>query len=251
LVNGVMFSVVRHMPDNQERDYYTEFDELEGSELRFLSAMMLAVRFDEGIVAPYPASVSFAVDRDGDLLNDVFVNEIGRALPAALASTSPVYTRPLINCSRNGDGYALHHTALDLGRLDQIVTALGTEDDLMLRGLHALLKAQMLSMHAEFAEEANYGLYIALDALFALTRRRLKRSGNPDPSSTDAQACLEDLFGQPRTGSKFFEDYYDERVMTMHPENRFGVFRHAPIKHCDFHCLFEDMREAYRELALT
>ena len=108
----------------------------------------------------------------------------------------------------------------------------------------------MIAIHSEFAEEANCALYLALDALFLLTRLHLRESGNPAPSSYDAQAFIHVLFGQEQSGQRFFGEWYDERVMTMHPENRFGSFRHAPLSHCAFHTLFEDVREVYRELVL-
>ena len=97
----------------------------------------------------------------------------------------------------------------------------------------------MLAMHSQFVEEANYGLYIALDVLFSLIRQELRKRGIPNPTSYDAQALVHELFGEEQSGMRFFEDFYDDRVMTMHPDNRYGEFRHAPLSNCDFHTLFD------------
>lgn len=143
-----------------------------------------------------------------------------------------------------------HHRPLNPGRMAEVFSAVSTDDDLMMRGLHALIKSRMVAMHVELAEEANYPLYVALDALFSLIRRQLMKMGNPNPSSYDAQIFVHDLFDEDQSGMRFFEEFYDDRIMTMHPDNRYGIFRHAPLSHCDFHSLFEMVREVYREFAL-
>lgn len=53
--------------------------------------------------------------------------------------------------------------------------------------------------------------------------RRLKASGAANPSSYDAQAYMEELYGVPRTGRKFFEDFYSDRIRNFHTDSRYGA----------------------------
>lgn len=245
----IMFTACRYIPDARDREYYTEFDELADVEVRFLAAMVMAVGFDEGLVAPYPVSDSFALEYDGPLHDPDFLHAAEKALRTEIAGLRRLATSPPI-LAIDGASFEYHHRPLNPARLAEIFSAVSTEDDLMLRGLHALLKSRMVAMHTELAEEANYALYVALDALFSLVRRQLMKMGNPNPSSYDAQIFVHNLFDEDESGMRFFEEFYDDRIMTMHPDNRYGIFRHAPISHCDFHSLFEMVREVYREVAL-
>lgn len=244
-----MFTACRYIPAAKEREYYTEHDELADVEVRFLAAMVMAVGFDEGLVAPYPVSDSFALEYDGPLHDPDFLHAAEKALQTEIAGMRRLVTSPPI-LANDGTPFEYHHQPLNQARLTEIFSAIRRDDDLMMRGLHALLKSRMVAMHAEFAEEANYALYVALDALFSLVRRHLMKAGNPNPSSYDAQSLVHQLFNEKQSGLRFFEDFYDDRIMTMHPDNRYGVFRHAPISHCDFHSLFEILRDVYREFVL-
>ncbi|WP_188515262.1 hypothetical protein [Blastomonas aquatica] len=246
---SIMFTACRHIPNAKDREYYTEFDDLADVEVRFLSAMVMALGLDEGVVAPYPVSDSFAVEYNGPLHDHDFLRKAGGALQAEIEGMRRFATSPPIVASE-GAPFEYHHLPLSLTKLADVFSAVSRDDDLMMRGLHALLKSRMIAMHFELAEEANYPLYVALDALFSLIRRQLIKMGNPNPSSYDAQAFVHHLFDEDQSGMRFFEEFYDDRIMTMHPENRYGIFRHAPISHCDFHSLFETVREVYREIAL-
>jgi hypothetical protein len=246
---STMFTACRYIPAAKDREYYTEYDELADVEVRFLAAMVMAVGFDEGLVAPYPVSDSFAYEYDGPLCDLDFLLATEKALRTEIAGMRRLATSPPI-LAIDGAPFEHHHRPLNPARLAEIFSAVSSDDDLMMRGLHALLKSRMVAMHAEFAEEANYALYVALDALFSLVRRQLMKAGNPNPSSYDAQNFVHHLFNENESGMRFFEEFYDDRIMTMHPDNRYGIFRHAPISHCDFHSLFEMVREVYREFAL-
>ncbi|EPR17902.1 hypothetical protein M527_14535 [Sphingobium indicum IP26] len=246
---STMFTACRYIPAAKNREYYTEYDELADVEVRFLAAMVMAVGFDEGLVAPYPVSDSFALEYDGPLHDPDFLHAAEKALRTEIAGMRRLATSPPI-LAIDGPPFEYHHRPLNPALLAEIFLAVSTDDDLMMRGLHALLKSRMVAMHAEFAEEANYALYIALDALFSLVRRQLMKAGNPNPSSYDAQSFVHRLCNEDQSGMRFFEEFYDDRIMTMHPDNRYGIFRHAPISHCDFHSLFGMVREVYREFAL-
>jgi len=246
---SIMFTACRYIPDAEDREYYTEFDEIADIEVRFLAAMVMAVGFDEGVVAPYPVSNSFALEYDGQLDDPDFLHTTEKALHTEIAGMRRLATSPPILAVAEAP-FVYHHRPLNSTRLAELFSAVSPDDDLMIRGLYALVKSRMIAMHEELAEEANYALYVALDALFSLVRRHLMKLGNPNPTSYDAQAFIHDLFNEEQSGMRFFEEFYDDRIMTMHPDNRYGIFRHAPISHCDFHSLFSMVREVYHEVAL-
>lgn len=97
------------------------------------------------------------------------------------------------------------------------------EDAVMIRGLHALLKSEMLFSHFQFRDASLASAHIALDAAYSIVLRRLREAGRPNPTSTQAQAYLDDLWGVPRTNRKFFEDYYIDRVRNFHTDSRYGA----------------------------
>lgn len=97
------------------------------------------------------------------------------------------------------------------------------EDAVMIRGLHALLKSEMLFSHFQFRDASLAFAHIALDAAYSMVLRRLREAGFPNPTSAQAQAYLDDLWGVPRTNGKFFEDYYVDRVRNFHTDSRYGA----------------------------
>jgi hypothetical protein len=56
---------------------------------------------------------------------------------------------------------------------------------------------------------------------------------------------IHDAFNDIHRLGRYFEDYYDGRIKTLHPESRYGIFPHAPLAVDDFHFLYDDMLEVY------
>lgn len=109
----------------------------------------------------------------------------------------------------------------------------------LLRGIYALIKADMLALEYEFREEATINTFIALDASFELVLRHLKRFGNPSPSSRDAGAWLYRTFDEPLglsygENARYFEAFYDQRIQTLHPGSRLGDMPFAPLAWDDY-----------------
>ncbi|CAJ8241732.1 Uncharacterised protein [Burkholderia pseudomallei] len=109
----------------------------------------------------------------------------------------------------------------------------------LLRGIYALIKADMLALEYEFREEATINTFIALDASFELVLRHLKRCGVPSPSSRDAGAWLYRTFDEPLGLSygenvRYFEEFYDQRIQTMHPGSRLDDMPFAPLAWDDY-----------------
>jgi len=119
----------------------------------------------------------------------------------------------------------------------QLIAKISVRDHLMLRGLSAILKADMLNVHREFAEEAQSVLFVAMEVAFQLTLRIIRQSGVEKPSALDAGQFLFSTFPNELPGRRFFEDYYDDRIRAFHPYSRFGTFAFPPMNAGDFYGL--------------
>ena len=96
-------------------------------------------------------------------------------------------------------------------------------------------------------EEAINATFISLEASFRLVLNELKNQGILNPSSRDAAKYIASVFLSEATG-KYFEEYYDSRIMSFHPESRFGIFPHAPLAADDHFDLFDNLSEVYAYL---
>jgi hypothetical protein len=64
-----------------------------------------------------------------------------------------------------------------------------------------------------------------------------QHSGIAEPTSADAARWLHTSFNEPfgheRT-ERYFQDIYDQRIMTLHPVSRLGISLYAPLFHDDY-----------------
>lgn len=129
-------------------------------------------------------------------------------------------------------------------RQEALLHAIDPGDFLMIRGLSTWLRSAMLSMHMIFMEEAIATLFISMEASFRLIRRRLIEKGVKDPNARDAAVFLGEVFDEEPL-ERYFAEYYDDRVATLHPESRFGVLPHAPLMADDYYHLRDSLRHLY------
>lgn len=124
--------------------------------------------------------------------------------------------------------------SLELERLQSTWERIRPTDFVLLRGLSALIKSDMLSRHREFGAEALMSLYVALECSFQLVLQYLRERGNANPSAGDAAKWMHDTFDShfcfeaPDPSYKYFEEFYQGRIVAFHPRNRFGDFPFAP-----------------------
>jgi hypothetical protein len=91
---------------------------------------------------------------------------------------------------------------------------------------------------------------------FRLVCSRLRTSGNPNPTAHDAAVWMHETFDkhfghdQPDAMDRYFEEFYDGRVMTMHPSSRFGDFPYAPAMHDDTMHLRRHLRHVFSFLTI-
>jgi len=121
-------------------------------------------------------------------------------------------------------------------------------DHLLMRGLGALLRAQMCWRHPEIAEAAAIQLYIALDVSFEIVLEILRGRGLANPSALDAGALIDEVFNPGIESGRYFGDYYEDRIKTLHPSSRFGVFPVPPLLADDYYFLRHGLVEVYHWL---
>lgn len=243
----LIFTACHYDQDVQEPKYYTEHDDLKPEETRLLGSLALPIGADWGFMAQYPDVLSICIGDQRPLDDPSVVAEIEAELREALAAQAP---RPPTYPSLPPCGYAHFHLPLPLEAQRNIYEKLDAQNHLLIRGVATWLKASMLRCHPSFGEEANYPLWIALDASLGIISDALKATGISNPSALDAQNFIHDAFGEQRSGLRFFEQFYDDRIMTMHPKSRFGTFGFAPLGHDDFYWLHNALREVYRYIVL-
>ena len=124
--------------------------------------------------------------------------------------------------------------ALDLASLRTTWDKISPSQFVLVRGLVALMKSDMLSTHREFGAEALMSLYIALECSYQLVLENLTKSGKKNPSASDAAKWLHDVFDhhwdieEPDPTYKYFQEFYEGRVVMFHPRSRFGDLPYAP-----------------------
>ncbi len=137
----------------------------------------------------------------------------------------------------------------DLSRQPDYWEKIKPTDRLLLRGLSALIKADMLSRYSEFFEEATICCFISLEVSFRLILKRLEAEGMKNPGSKEAAHWLHEHFdshlGHAGPLGRYFEEFYDQRVMTLHPSSRFGEFAYAPLAHDDYYHLRWALRSIF------
>jgi hypothetical protein len=243
---GIPFYACHFDEDRHQLEFYSDFDDLAVEEVQLLSSMALTVGLADGLRFVYPDPAVIVVPEfiplDSDEGEDAIWNLLSEYLrePQRRGLADP----PLPQ--RNGNSGSGTTLRPELQRL--IFDRIDLSNHALLRGLGTWTKAGMLWMHRSFAEEANYALYVSLDASFTVVRALLKANGNPDPSAYDAGHFIQTAFGEEATGIRYFEDFYEDRIRTMHPESRLGTFVYAPLGRDDFYWLWRDLREVWRLL---
>jgi hypothetical protein len=212
-----------------EAYYFSEVETLSAFEVRILGAILLCRSRYSGGFATYPTDFEY---RTPDYCLDLSVAATLSSLIAKLRDQLKSQECEGIHQSlcASGRQYEINQYAtLSRKRFDRLLGGIDVGDHLLIRGLGALIKAGMLSRHDQFIEQACMSLWISLDATFQLFRREMASKGHPDASAIDVGNYLENLLGYLPSGQRYFADFYVERVKTMHPESRFGVYPAAPL----------------------
>ena len=227
-----------------EHSFDLEFLALE--ETRFFAAIALAVHPDNGMGYTYPLYGHVDVDcgTDDDALIEA-ARELAKRPPQHVLWTRTSAPPPACG----GPAYRWRESGVNIDRVVNVVCATRLTDHLLMRGLGTLLRADMCCPHFEIADAAVLQLYVALDVSFQMILRLLREQGVSNPTALDAGALIDaEVFNHRHGPGSYFGDFYEDRIKTMHPSSRFGVFAAPPVYADDYFFLRHGLVEVYHWL---
>jgi hypothetical protein len=234
---------------------YTEMDWMTPDELRFIGSIYLCELWGGAKLMFYPVHYySPVINRAKlDLTKNSTVEAIRNLVIRGIHFPQSTWHQAAILQECVSLRYSLiPPEQVDLSRQALLWRNVKTTDHLLLRGLSALMKSDMLSRYPEFFEEATISCFIALEASFHMILKRLRAGGKRDPNAKDAAEWLHEHFdshlGFPKPLERYFAEFYDQRVMTLHPSSRFGEFPYAPLMHDDYYHLRGSLRSIFAYL---
>lgn len=255
----VVFSLVRGSSwERLDCDVpYSEFNWALPQELRLWAALMFCEKIGEPRMCLYPVTTELHWLEVRNLeMNNQTVQRVRRLL---LEETEYTLDYPSARPMQAGQRILRRFDLFEdkmfaLDRLASFWLALDNFDYLILRAAHAMIKSDMLTRHREFREEAVIVLYIALEASFSYIKDILILKGNSNPSAHDVALWLHEEFDADwgldpsMPGVGYFSEFYEDRIMTMHPSSRFGEMPYAPLMNDDYIHLRCALREIFAYL---
>ena len=244
----LILSACHFNENNHGGAQYSEFDEVKIEEIKLLSSIFLSIDHGNfGIVCYYPFWFSYRDNEINDLLlfcpEDKIIDKISNM--DGLSQSENIKSDSCIN--RN---YTFKNVDTPLKTQSVIYQKIDENNYLLIRGLSSLLKASMLARHRMFLSEAMLCLYVSLDASYSLIKRILEKKGLQKPKSQDAQYFIEQIFGENFTGRKYFEDFYVDRIIAVHPQNKYGIFPYLPNDVDDYYFLLYGLQTVYTRLII-
>ncbi|WP_119460502.1 hypothetical protein [Rhodospirillaceae bacterium SYSU D60014] len=215
-------------------EHWSDLEFLALEEVRFLASIALAMRPDHGMVYAYPLPFHLDLAR----LEEDEGCVVEQAVRHMRAKASDFAARgAVLPPMGGGPPYARHERPLDEILLSSLIQRGSLQDHLLMRGLAALLKADMLWQRREFGEAATMMLFVAMEASFQMVLRTLRASGVSNPSADDAGAFLDQVFNPGISTGPYLAEHYEHRIRSLHPSSRFGVFAFPPLESDDFYQL--------------
>jgi hypothetical protein len=163
LVNDelIVSSVYVEPPEVHGLEHSFELEYLALEETRFLAGIALAVHPDNGRAYTYPlhehVDVDFGVDDDA-------VIEAAQQLATRIFDHSEWSRRTVPPPACGRPAYQWREAGVNVDNVRNVVCATQLNDHLLMRGLGALLRADMCCQHHEIADAAALQLYVALVA---------------------------------------------------------------------------------------
>lgn len=187
-------------------DHYSETEFLSPFEVRLLSAVLLSWDTESGMCGFYPTMVELQRPHVGlDLSDPTVLDRLVDEFRTFLADEVPFLELHRPPCV-GGWAYRFNEYAtLRYQQQAQIFDSIDFRDHLTIRGLGALMKANMVGSLCELLGSACMSLWIAMEASLRMILRELKESGNPNPTPKDAGRFLDDAFNVESDG--YFVDY--------------------------------------------
>jgi hypothetical protein len=226
--------------------YYSEIEFLSPFEVRLLASVILSHVPDSGSFCLYPTQFAMErPDRGVDLSESGGLDELLTEFRVFVQEERPypdLHNPPLIG----GRAYSFNeHADLRHEHQHEIFSAIDVSDHLMTRGLGSLIRAFMLFSFGEFNESAGMSLWVSMEASLEIVKGILRAHGIERPTAKDAGEFLDDAVDNQFASAGYFTDYYEDRIKTVHPASRYGVFPGAGLAHDDVWELGIDLVHLY------
>ena len=227
-------------------DYHSEVEFLSPFDVRLLASVILSRVPDSGSICLYPTPLAMERPDAGFDLSDVraldqLMSEF-RTFIQGERQYRELHSPPLIG----GRAYSFNeYASLRYAHQREIFDAIDVSNHLMTRGLGALIRAFMLFSLSEFTESAGMSLWVAMEASFEIVKGILRAQGIERPTAQDAGDFVDDVFDNQFASEGYFPDYYEDRIKTVHPASRYGIFPGAGLAHDDVWELGIDLIHLY------
>jgi len=152
-----------------------------------------------------------------------------------------------------------HFAETDLRRAGEVNVGVGSakealrvydqidaDDQLLLAGLGRFVQAQRLLVTG-WLEDAALPLFIAMGASFEFIRLWLEEQRG-SASMDDVYEYIDHNLPEDREASEWFKWMYEERVVAVHPANRFGEFWTSPMMTGMIFELRKSLHSLYRHI---
>lgn len=232
---------------------FSEFAWASPAQVRVLGALLFCQTFDGAWIRLYPVVGPELVlgTNELDLAEPSTVQLIKQRLLLSVKEPRFLPGIPRAPTSLLCEPYHLLDQDIEMDRFLPSYQRIDPANFVLMRGLQTLVKSDMLGRHEEFGEESVIASFISLDASFSLVQRKLKSEGLANPSAHDAAQWLHrnfyEPFGHEPPGEleRYFEEFYDSRISTLHPGNRFGDFPFSPTMWDDAIHLRSQLRQIF------
>jgi hypothetical protein len=229
-----------------DNEHFSELEFLALEEIRFLAGIVLAVHPDNGMAYTYPlrehVDVGFGLDDDALI-------EAAQQLAARISGYPWWRLGAVLPPCCGGPPYDWREGGVNVDRVLNIVSTVQLNDHLLMRGLGALLQADMCWRHREIEGVAVLPLYVALEVSFQMVLQFLREQGVSNATALDAGALVDaEVFNHRHGTDSYFGDFYEDRIKTTHPSSRFGVFAVPALSADDYLFLRHSLVEVYHWL---
>ena len=193
----LVFTACHFDEEQHEGDYYSEFDDPILEEVRLHGSLAISLGWDQGMVSLYPHVWQLKLPELVDLSSPAVEAALRTQLSGSdFSADYKLASDPAPPPRHGGPAYQFRNSPTPTELQLRIFRAIPLNDHLLLRGMSAWLKANMLRHHRQFSLEALYSMYVSLDASFSLVCRELRRRGVQNPSAIDAGRYLDEAEGR-------------------------------------------------------
>ena len=232
-----VFSVVRRAPADE---HGSEICWALPSEIRFWASVALAYREKAWSLCMYPSRGAVLPLEDTDF-DDDFIWRVAIHFDGSFIQE---YAREL-------GTYEYRQDAFDADMQARMIDAIDIEDALVIRGLSAFLKTNILaSTDRVFMEEATLQMFLAMEASLNIARKRLEDMGVESPSIESAIEYVSSGVAPKEDALRYFKECYDKRVTLVHPVNRVTGDPVPLLWADDLYDNYEVVSEVWRRLLL-